>query len=47
MMCARSWVKDEISREADTKLADLESVFSALAVEDEAGADEDVIWPAG
>ncbi|CAN1156468.1 Putative AC transposase, partial [Linum perenne] len=42
MMCARSWVKEEISRvEADTKLADLESVFSALAVEDEAGADED------
>ncbi|CAN1188059.1 Putative AC transposase, partial [Linum perenne] len=33
MMCAMSWVKDEISKEPDTKLADVESVFSALAVE--------------
>ncbi|CAN1182805.1 hypothetical protein LINPERPRIM_LOCUS31754 [Linum perenne] len=42
MMCARSWVKDELSKsEPDMKLADLESVFSALAVENEVGADED------
>ncbi|CAN1848697.1 Zinc finger BED domain-containing protein RICESLEEPER 2, partial [Linum perenne] len=41
MMCARSWVKAEISKEPDTKLADLESVFSAMAVEDETRADQD------
>ncbi|CAN1194258.1 Putative AC transposase, partial [Linum perenne] len=35
MMCARSWVKDEISREPETKPSDLEGLFSAMAVEEE------------
>ncbi|CAN1855433.1 Putative AC transposase, partial [Linum perenne] len=37
MMCARSWVKDEISREPETKPSDLEGLFSAMAVEEEPG----------
>ncbi|CAN1177172.1 hypothetical protein LINPERHAP2_LOCUS32945 [Linum perenne] len=41
MMCARSWVKEEISKEANTKNAYFECVFSTLAVEDEAGAEID------
>ncbi|CAN1795418.1 hypothetical protein LINPERHAP1_LOCUS20600 [Linum perenne] len=46
------WTATNQKREPDTKLADLESVFSALAVEDEARADEDVMlllesWSAG
>ncbi|CAN1273069.1 hypothetical protein LINPERPRIM_LOCUS14850 [Linum perenne] len=35
MICARSWVKDETSREPNTILADVDSVFLAMVVEDE------------
>ncbi|CAN1801408.1 Zinc finger BED domain-containing protein RICESLEEPER 2 [Linum perenne] len=45
MMCARSWVKGELSTEPNTKLADLEGVFSAMSMED-ATADQDISWPA-
>ncbi|CAN1756242.1 hypothetical protein LINPERHAP1_LOCUS6068 [Linum perenne] len=38
----RSWVKGELSTEPDTKLADLEGVFSAMSMED-AAADQDVV----
>ncbi|CAN1147587.1 Zinc finger BED domain-containing protein RICESLEEPER 2 [Linum perenne] len=34
MLCARSWVKDETSREPDTTIRELEVVFSALDVHD-------------
>ncbi|CAN1153671.1 hypothetical protein LINPERHAP2_LOCUS19550, partial [Linum perenne] len=33
MICARSWVKDETSREPNTILADVDSVFLAMVVE--------------
>ncbi|CAN1190018.1 Putative AC transposase [Linum perenne] len=44
MMCARSWVKDEISREPETKPSDLEGLFSAMAVEEK--PEDKVPWPA-
>ncbi|CAN1167577.1 Zinc finger BED domain-containing protein RICESLEEPER 3 [Linum perenne] len=41
MLCARSWVKDETSREPDTTIGELEGVFSALDVHDTDEMDHD------
>ncbi|CAN1127216.1 Putative AC transposase [Linum perenne] len=34
MMCTRSWIKDDKKKDKDTKLEELEGVFSAFTMED-------------